>query len=180
MKACEQRELSADIELVISNNPDSDALKIAQQKNISTAYLSSRTHPDQDALDIAMKDLLESHSIDLVLLAGFMKKIGPKTLSAYKGKIINVHPSLLPKFGGQGMYGLNVHEAVIAAGEKETGVTIHMVDGEYDQGKILAQEKVEVMTDDTAESLAARVLKIEHQLYSETIQKIIDKSILLP
>jgi phosphoribosylglycinamide formyltransferase 1 len=180
MKACEQRKLSADIELVISNNPDSDALKIVQQKNISTAYLSSRTHPDPDALDIAMKDLLESHSIDFVLLAGFMKKIGPKTLSAYKGKIINIHPSLLPKFGGQGMYGLNVHKAVIAAGEKETGVTIHMVDGEYDQGKILAQEKVEVMTDDTAESLAARVLKVEHQLYSETIQKIIEKSILLP
>jgi phosphoribosylglycinamide formyltransferase 1 len=180
MKACEQRELSADIELVISNNPDSDALKIAQQKNISTAYLSSRTHPDPDALDIAMKDLLESHSIDFVLLAGFMKKIGPKTLSAYKGKVINIHPSLLPKFGGQGMYGLNVHKAVIDSGEKETGVTIHMVDGEYDQGKILAQEKVEVMTDDTAESLAARVLKVEHQLYSETIQKIIEKSILLP
>ncbi|MBL1142926.1 MAG: phosphoribosylglycinamide formyltransferase [Proteobacteria bacterium] len=178
--ACEQGTLAASIELVISNNADSLALLSAQKKNINTAHLSSRTHPDPDALDIAMKDLLDSYKIDFILLAGFMKKIGPKTLSAYKGRMINIHPSLLPKFGGQGMFGLNVHEAVIEAGEKETGVTIHMVDGEYDKGAILAQRTVVIAKDDTPESLAAKVLQVEHVLFAETIQKIIDGSIILP
>ena len=177
--ACERGRLQASVELVISNNADSMALASAKDKNIDTAHLSSRTHPDADALDVAMKQSLQQHNIDYVLLAGFMKKIGPKTLTAYKGKMINIHPSLLPKFGGQGMFGINVHKAVIEAGEKETGVTIHLVDGEYDKGAILAQRTVKVDADDTAESLAAKVLKIEHILFAETIQKIIDGSIIL-
>ena len=178
--ACEQGKLTASVEVVISNNRDSLALISAQQKNISTAHIGSSTYPDPGELDMAMKELLQSHNVDLVILAGFMKKIGPKTLSAYKGKIINIHPSLLPKFGGRGMFGINVHKAVIAAGEKESGVTIHLVDDEYDQGAILAQRTVAIATEDTAESLAAKVLKIEHLLYSETIQKIINGSIILP
>lgn len=178
--ACEQGRLTASVELVISNNADSLALRSAQEKNIDTVHLSSRTHPHSDELDVAMKNLLDRYDIDFVLLAGFMKKIGPKTLSAYKSRMINIHPSLLPKFGGQGMFGMNVHEAVIDAGEKETGVTIHMVDGEYDKGAILAQRPVAVTTEDTPESLAAKVLQVEHVLFAETIQKIIDGSIILP
>ncbi len=180
INACEQGSLSAGVELVISNNPDSQALVLAKEKNISMASLNSRTHSDEDLLDVAMKDSLDSHHVDFVLLAGFMKKIGPKTLSAYKGRIINIHPSLLPKFGGQGMFGMNVHKAVIDAGEKETGVTIHLVDGEYDKGAILAQRTVTVAAGDTPKTLAAKVLKLEHVLFSETIQKIIDGSIILP
>lgn len=180
IEACEKEYLKASVELVISNNADSLALVLADEKNIDTAYLSSRTHPDADALDTAMKDILQEYEIDYVLLAGFMKKIGPKTLTTYKGRMINIHPSLLPKFGGQGMFGLNVHQAVIEAGEKETGVTIHLVDDEYDEGAILAQQTVSVDIEDTAESLAAKVLKIEHVLFAETIQKIIDGSIILP
>jgi phosphoribosylglycinamide formyltransferase 1 len=180
INACDQGSLSASVELVISNNPDSQALVLAKEKNISTVSLSSRTDLDADILDVAMKDSLNSHNIDFVLLAGFMKKIGEKTLSAYKGRIINIHPSLLPKFGGQGMFGMNVHKAVIDAGEKETGVTIHLVDGEYDEGAILAQRTVVVASEDSPESLAAKVLKIEHILFAETIQKIIDGSIILP
>jgi phosphoribosylglycinamide formyltransferase 1 len=178
--ACEEGKLSASVELVISNNANSLALVLAQEKNISTAHLSSQVYPESNDLDEAMKTLLDSYNIDLVLLAGFMKKIGSQTLAAYKGKIINIHPSLLPKFGGQGMYGLNVHKAVIDSGEKETGVTIHMVDGEYDKGVILAQRSVAIESDDTPESLAAKVLKVEHVLFAETIQKIIDGSIILP
>jgi phosphoribosylglycinamide formyltransferase 1 len=178
--ACEQGKLEASVELVISNNADSMALILAQEKKIDTAHLSSLTHPDTDVLDITMMTLLDSYGIDFVLLAGFMKKIGPKTLVAYKGRMINIHPSLLPKFGGQGMFGMNVHKAVIEAGEKETGVTIHLVDGEYDKGAILAQRAVTVEAEDTAESLAAKVLKVEHILFAETIQKIIDGSIILP
>ena len=180
INACEQGTLSASVELVISNNENSLALELAQEQNIDICHLSSRTHADADLLDIAMQQVLASHNIDIVLLAGFMKKIGPKTLSAYKGRLINIHPSLLPKFGGQGMFGLNVHKAVIVAGEKETGVTIHLVDGEYDKGAILAQTAVAVGVEDTPESLAAKVLKVEHVLFAETIQKIIDGSIILP
>ena len=178
--AYEQGRLQASVELVVSNNADSFALVSAKEKGIDVAYLSSRTHPDADALDVAMRESFEKHEIDYVLLAGFMKKIGPKTLSAYKGRMINIHPSLLPKFGGKGMFGLNVHKAVIEAGEKETGVTIHLINDEYDEGAILAQQKVEVVERDTAESLAAKVLKVEHVLFAETIQKIIDGSIILP
>ncbi len=178
--ACEQGKIVASVELVISNNADSLALILAQEKNISTAHLSSRMHPEADILDTTMMALFDSYNIDFVLLAGFMKKIGPKTLAAYKGRIINIHPSLLPKFGGQGMFGLNVHKAVIEAGEKETGVTIHLVDEEYDKGAILAQRTVAVSAEDTPESLAAKVLKVEHLLFAETIQKIIDSSIILP
>ncbi|MGB1800291.1 MAG: phosphoribosylglycinamide formyltransferase [Gammaproteobacteria bacterium] len=178
--ACEQGRLQATVELVVSNNADSLALVSAKERGIAVAHLSSRTHPDADALDVAMKESFEKHQVDYVLLAGFMKKIGSKTLSAYKNRMVNVHPSLLPKFGGKGMFGLNVHKAVIQAGEKETGVTIHLVNAEYDEGAILAQEKVEVVEEDTAESLAAKVLKVEHALFAETIQKIIDGSIILP
>lgn len=180
IEACEQGRLQASVELVISNNVDSQALVTARKENINAVHLSSRTHPDADALDVAMKDLFEKFEIDYVLLAGFMKKIGPKTLSAYKHRIINIHPSLLPRFGGKGMFGLNVHKAVVAAGEKVTGVTIHLVDDEYDKGAILAQKTVEVSEKDTAESLATKVLRVEHILFAETVQKIIDGSIILP
>ena len=178
--ACEQGRLQASVELVVSNNADSLALVSAKERGIDIAHLSSRTHSDADALDVAMKESFEEHGVDYVLLAGFMKKIGPKTLSTYKNRMINIHPSLLPKFGGKGMFGLNVHKAVIEAGEKETGVTIHLVNAEYDEGAILAQEKVEVVDEESAESLAAKVLKVEHTLFAETIQKIIDGSIILP
>ncbi len=178
--ACERGDLSASVELVISNNKDSLALNSAKDKNIKTAHIGSSTYPDPDALDMAMADALSEHNIDLVLLAGFMKKIGPKVLSGYRGRIINIHPSLLPKFGGKGMFGINVHSAVLAAGEKESGVTIHLVDGEYDEGAILAQQTVSITPGETSESLAAKVLKVEHVLFAETIQKIVDGSIILP
>ncbi len=180
IEACEQGRLSATVELVISNNKDSMALSLAQEKNIKTAHLSSSIYPDADALDSAMCDALTESKVDLVLLAGFMKKIGPKMLAQYKGRIINIHPSLLPKHGGQGMFGINVHCAVIDSGDQESGVTIHLVDGEYDEGAILAQRAVAVDLEDSAESLAARVLQVEHVLFAETIQKIIDGSIILP
>lgn len=178
--ACERGDLSASVELVISNNKDSLALVSAQDKNIKTAHIGSSTYPEPDALDQAMTDALNEQNIDLVLLAGFMKKIGPKVLSSYRGRIINIHPSLLPKFGGKGMFGINVHSAVLAAGEKESGVTIHLVDGEYDEGAILAQQTVSIAAGETSASLAAKVLKVEHVLFAETIQKIVDGSIILP
>jgi len=115
---------------------------------------------------------LEKHRVNLIVLAGYMKKLGPKTLARYRGRVVNIHPALLPKFGGKGMFGHHVHDAVIAAGEKESGATVHIADEEYDRGRILAQKRVPVMPDDTSESLAARVLEVEHELYAETLQRI--------
>lgn len=178
--ACESGRVAADVVLVISNNADSIALKTAQENNIATVHLSSRTHPDAEQLDKAMLRALQGAGVELVVLAGFMKKIGPLTLNCYKGRIINIHPSLLPDYGGKGMFGIHVHEAVLKNKERQTGVTIHLVDGEYDQGAILAQQTVPVKKDDDAPTLASRVLQVEHRLYVETIQKIIDGSIILP
>ena len=178
--ACESGEIEAKVKIVISNNVDAPALKFAREKSINSVHLSSRTHPDVDELDLAMLELLQNEGVDLVILAGFMKKIGPQTLNHFKGRIINIHPSLLPKYGGKGMFGLHVHQAVIDNHESETGVTIHLVDNEYDQGAILAQETVKVEEIDDSESLAKKVLQVEHRLYKEIIQKIIDGSIILP
>lgn len=178
--ACESGRVAAEVVLVISNNADSLALNTARENNIATAHLSSRTHPDAEELDKAMLQALQEAGVELVVLAGFMKKIGPLTLKNYKGRIINIHPSLLPAYGGKGMFGIHVHEAVLENKEQQTGVTIHLVDGEYDQGAILARQTVPVKTDDDAPTLASRVLQVEHRLYVETIQKIIDGSIILP
>ncbi len=108
----------------------------------------------------------------MICLAGYMKKLGKKTRAAYRNHILNIHPALLPDFGGEGFYGERVHEAVLAAGAKESGPTVHLVDEEYDHGPILAQRKVAVLADDTPETLAARVLEQEHVIYAETLQRI--------
>ena len=180
INACKEGRLSSEVAVVISNNKDSKALMLAQENGIDAIHLSSRTHPDAEQLDKAISETLQQYQIDLVILAGYMKKIGDKTQAQFNGRILNIHPSLLPKFGGKGMYGLHVHEAVIAAKEKQSGVTIHLVDGDYDEGTILAQQSVAVDDDDTPESLAAKVLKQEHIIYAETIQNIIDGNIKLP
>lgn len=172
--------VDADPVVVISNNSDSRALQRAKQEGITGIHISNQTHPDPDEMDDAITGTLLDAETDLVILAGYMKKIGQKTLDAFKGRILNIHPALLPDFGGKGMYGKRVHEAVLAAGASVTGVTIHVIDDQYDHGPILAQEEVPVLNNDTADTLAERVLKKEHTLYSETIAKIISGEIRLP
>ena len=176
---CNTGKLNAEPAVVISNNADAGALEYAREAGIPAFYLSSKTHKDNSVLDDEITNTLKSHKVDWIILAGYMKKIGPGLLEEFKGKIFNIHPSLLPKHGGQGMYGLHVHEAVLASGETETGVTIHLVDGEYDQGRILAQVRVPVEEGDDAATLAARVLKVEHELYSETLCDVIEGKISL-
>ena len=171
---CKAGKLNAEPVVVISNNADAGALEYARDAGIPAFHLSINTHADPSRLDEEITKTLKSHAVNWLILAGYMKKIGPRLLGEFRGKILNIHPSLLPRHGGQGMYGLRVHEAVLASGESETGVTIHMVDGEYDQGRILAQEKVSVEADDDPAILAARVLKVEHQLYSDTLRDIIE------
>ena len=132
--ACKSGELRATPAVAISNNSDSGALARARREGIPHCHLSSKTHPDPGLLDQAILDAVAKHCVDVVILAGYMRKIGPKTRARFAGRILNIHPALLPKFGGKGMYGLRVHEAVLAAGETETGVSIHIVDEEYDTG----------------------------------------------
>jgi len=173
LQACRDGRLSATPAVVISNNADSGALALAGREALPACHLSSKTHPDPKTLDQAITAMLRKHGVDLVVLAGYMKKIGPKTLRTYRNRILNIHPSLLPNHGGQGMHGMAVHEAVLRAGEQETGATVHLVEGEYDSGRILAQRRVPVRSDDTAATLAARVLETEHDLYVDVLRGII-------
>ena len=160
----------AEIVVVVGNNKKAFALERAGNAEIPTILWQRKNfESDEDYADFMYQKLRE-FNVDLICLAGYMKLIPAKIVRDFT--IINIHPALLPKYGGQGMYGLHVHEAVIAAGEKETGVTVHMVNELYDDGRILAQEIVPVVPDDTPEVLQQRVLDVEHRFYPETIAKI--------
>ena len=167
---CASDEIPAEVGVVISNNSQSRAINRARSQDLPWAHLSSRTHPDPADLDSAILKCLEAHQTDLVVLAGYMKKLGACTLEAYANRIINIHPALLPAFGGRGMYGEHVHEAVIASGARVTGATVHLVDEHHDTGPIVAQEVVKVYEDDTPESVARRVLAVEHSLYPAVVR----------
>jgi phosphoribosylglycinamide formyltransferase-1 len=172
LDACRADQLQAEPRVVISNNSDSGALERARREGIPAYHLSTGTHPAPEALDRAILAALKGHEVEVVCLAGYMRRLGPLTLAAYRNRVLNIHPALLPRFGGQGFYGERVHRAVLAAGEGESGPTIHLVDEQYDHGRILAQHRVPVLPGDDAESLAARVLAQEHLLYAETLQRI--------
>lgn len=169
VNACRSGRLAAIPGLVISNNFDSGALRRARSEAIPWCHLSAVTHSRPEDLDEAIRSALSSHGVELVILAGYMKKIGPATLDAYRGRILNIHPALLPKFGGPGMFGRRVHEAVLAAGDSLTGATVHMIDEHYDTGPIVARREVPVRSSDTVESLAQRVLEAEHALLVDTV-----------
>jgi phosphoribosylglycinamide formyltransferase 1 len=169
--ACQTGKLDAAPCVVISNNSEAPALERARKAGIPGYHISGKTHPGE-VEDQAILRTLRAHDVDTVILAGYMKKLGPLTLQAFRGRILNIHPALLPKFGGRGMYGKRVHESVLRAGETVTGVTVHVVDELYDHGRILAQCEVPVLAGDTADSLAERVLRQEHQLYTETLRRI--------
>jgi len=160
------RERIARVVLVASNRADSPALIRAATASIDIATFD----PADDGSQLLA--LLRKFRIDLVVLAGYLKRIPSKVIHDYAGRIINIHPALLPAFGGEGMYGARVHEAVIASGAKETGVTVHLVDDDYDRGPIVAQWRVPVDKSDTAESLAARVLNVEHIVYPRTVEMV--------
>ena len=178
--ACEDGRLDGEVVLVISNNSASGAMQRAERHGIASVHLSSRTHPDSAALDSAIAAALSDSSPDIVLLAGYMKKLGPRTLGAFRGRVINTHPSLLPKHGGQGMYGGHVHAAVIESGDTVSGVSVHLVDGDYDTGDVLARCEVPVEPGDDAAALARRVQASERPFLVEVLQQIAAGSIRLP
>lgn len=158
------RSVPLDVRLVMSNNSGSGALERAREHGVPTLHLSGRTHPVPEDLDAAMAEALTAAGVDLVVLAGYMKKLGPRVLAAWEGRIVNTHPSLLPAFGGVGMYGDRVHAAVLAAGESVTGASVHVVTAEYDEGPVLAQLRVRVEPGDDVTSLRARVQEAEKDL----------------
>ena len=168
--ACKRGELNAEVCVVISNNSGSRALQRARDEGIPAYHLSAVTH--SNSLDDTICQTLEEHQVDLVLLAGYMRLLGPITLARYHNRVLNSHPALLPKFGGKGMYGSNVHQAVLDAGETVTGVTIHYVDEQYDHGPTLAQCEVPVLPDDTLETLEERVKDRERRFWIETLADI--------
>lgn len=176
---CKQDRLNATVAVVISNNSDSMALERAKRENIPAYHMSVKKYGGEDLLAKELLGVLEEHQIDMIFLAGYMRMLHADILTRYHNRVFNIHPALLPKFGGKGMYGMNVHTAVIAAKEKETGVTIHRVNAEYDSGEIVAQTTVPVLENDTPEILAARVLEREHTFLVEVIAKIIDGEIAL-
>ena len=151
-------EAPARVVLVLSNRPDAGALERARAHAVAAEVL-----PDPaDGIDWLAR--LERHRIDLLVLAGYLKLVPAPVIARYRHLIVNVHPALLPAFGGQGMYGRHVHEAVLGSGVRESGATVHLVDEVYDRGAILAQGRVPVLPNDTPERLAARVLEVEHRL----------------
>ena len=170
--ACAAGRIDGQIVLVISNNRKSYALERARQAGIEALHLTEKKFDSAEAFAKALVNKLTKYQIDLICLAGYMKFLPPMVLQYVRGRVINIHPALLPRYGGKGMYGLRVHEAVLAAGDTETGVTIHQVDEIYDHGTILAQRKVAVLPDDTPETLQQRVLQVEHQLYPEAVAQI--------
>jgi phosphoribosylglycinamide formyltransferase-1 len=157
------------IVLVISNNSDSGALRYVRDHRIPARHLSGRTHDDPDE---AIRAALVEHSADLVVTAGYLKKIGPRTEAEFTDRIINVHPALLPRHGGPGMYGRHVHRAVLDAGDAVSGASVHLVSGEYDSGAVLAQAEVPVLPGDTADTLGARVLDAEHTLLPDVVRRL--------
>lgn len=172
--------IAADAAVAISNNSGAGALARARAAGIPAVHLSAATHPDPMALDRAMRGTLECHGADLVVLSGYMKKVGPLTLERFRGRILNTHPALLPKFGGQGMYGIQVHQAVLTAGERVTGVSIHLVDEHYDHGPVISRHRIAVLPGDTAESLQERVKVAERELFVQTLADIAVGRLRLP
>ena len=172
--ACRSKRINASVCAVISNNSGSFALQRARDNGIPAYHFSQQTIKSPEVLESTILDTLVENKTQIIFLAGYLKKLGSTILKAYKNHIFNIHPSLLPKYGGKGMYGTNVHTAVLAAGETETGITIHRVSDEYDTGEIVAQRTVPVLKGDTPEILAARVLEQEHIFIVETLAKIIE------
>lgn len=168
--ACRDGRVPGEVALVVSTTPDAPAVERAAAAGVPTRVLPASRYPDPAELDAALADLFEAAEVDLICLAGYMRLLGPKFLSRFPGRVMNIHPALLPAFGGKGFYGRRVHEAVLAAGVKLTGVTVHFVDEEYDHGPIVLQRAVPVREDDTVDTLAARVLEEEHRAYPEAVR----------
>lgn len=160
---------TANVKLIVSNKPGAGVLQIAEREGIPTVLIDREKFFRADHY----VQLLQQEKIDLIVLAGFMWKVPANLVQAFPNRIINIHPALLPKYGGKGMYGHFVHEAVISAGEKESGITIHYVNEKYDDGEAILQERCEVLPNDTPETLALKIQALEHQWYPAIVERLL-------
>ncbi len=174
-RAIFEQKIRAKIVVLISNNSSSGVLTLAQSLNIPAFHISHRQFSDPNLFNNKILETLHSLNVNFIVLAGYMKKMDPIITRAFPDRIINIHPALLPKYGGEGMFGMNVHNAVISAKEKESGATVHFVNEEYDRGVIIRQKKINIDINDTPETLAAKVLKVEHELLPSVIRMFSEK-----
>lgn len=175
--AIEAGELAATATLIVSNKKESSALAFARERAIAAKHIP--TMKDEAGADAALCAALQEARADLVILSGYLRKLGPRTLAAFQGRILNTHPALLPKYGGQGFYGRRVHEAVIVAGERVTGATIHIVDEEYDHGPVVAQHIIPIDSVDDAESIERKVSAAEPAFFVQTLKRIASAELVL-
>jgi phosphoribosylglycinamide formyltransferase 1 len=159
---------SARVSLIVSNNPKSGALYRAEKYNIP-GYV----HQPEELENGMLENVLHAYKIDFIVLAGYIKKVPAAVIARYEGRIVNIHPALLPKYGGKGMYGINVHKAVVAAGDTKSGITIHFVNDHYDEGAIIEQHECPISTTDTPGQVAEKVLALEHRYFAPCIEKVI-------
>lgn len=170
--SCADASFPAEITLVISSKKKAFGLERAHNQSIPAVVFRKKDFGTEQEYADAMLKTLKDHHIEIVCLAGYLKLIPSSIVRHFKNRILNIHPALLPKFGGDGMYGMRVHEAVIAGGESESGPTVHIVDEVYDHGRVFMQRKVPVLPDDTPDVLQKRVLAVEHELYPEALEKL--------
>ncbi len=159
----------AEVALIVCNNPDAGVLEIAARYNIPVQLIDRKSFKEPEFVDT-----LKSYNPSLLVLAGFLWKVPETVVQAFAGKIINIHPALLPKYGGKGMYGHHVHQAVVAAAEKESGITIHFVNEHYDEGATILQAYCSLIPEDNHETLAAKIHKLEHYFFPRTIEFLLD------
>ena len=175
--AIRKGNLDAQIGVVITNNRNSEIYHWCTENAVEVIYLSGKTHPLEEEKDKAIHQKLLAAGTNLIVLSGYMKKIGPITLSEYSNKILNIHPSLLPKHGGKGLFGDKVHESVIRSGDRKSGATVQFINEEYDEGPIVLQKTVDVTESETIASLKTKVQAIEGNLYLNSIKQIIQNDI---
>jgi phosphoribosylglycinamide formyltransferase 1 len=180
VKAIGAGDLKAEAAIVISNNADADALAFAEANGLAREHISKTTAGSEAEADRLIASAFERVEVNLVVLSGYLRMVGPLVLERYRGRILNIHPALLPKHGGKGMYGRFVHEAVLAAKDTLSGASVHLVDEEYDHGAVLSQRSVPVYPDDTVESLRDRVVAIEGKLFVETLGAIVARGEIVP
>jgi phosphoribosylglycinamide formyltransferase 1 len=168
----QEKNTSANIALIVTNNAKAAVLHIAAENNIASEIIDVKNKTEEE-LSVSYLDILTKHNIGFIVLAGYLKKIPTDVIKAYPQKIINIHPALLPAYGGAGMYGMRVHEAVVNAGEKQSGITIHFVDEVYDHGEIIFQDSCNLEEGETGTSLAEKVLVLEHEYYSKIIVDVV-------
>jgi len=171
-------DLKARAVLAVSNRKTAPALEFARAHAVPALFIP--TVNDPEAADARLAAALRAAGADLVILSGYLRRLGPVTLDAYRGRVLNIHPALLPRHGGQGMYGRRVHEAVLAAGERVTGASVHVVDGEYDHGPVVARVEVPVLAGDVAADVEARVMAAEPGLFIATLQRLVAGELRLP